>query len=61
MIKIMSLVEHEHELTSVRLVSEGIMKASPRKYKSFLQGFQGTQRMDLDKVGYQQKGRQRSL
>ena len=57
----MSLVEHEHELISVCLITEGIMKASPRKYKSFLQGFQGTQRMDLDKVGYQQKGRQRSL
>ena len=49
MMKIMSLVEHE--LTSVCLITGGIMKASPRKYKSFLQGFQGTQRMDLDKVG----------
>ena len=49
MMKIRSLVEHE--LTSVCLITGGIMKASPRKYKSFLQGFQGTQRMDLDKVG----------
>ena len=49
MMKIRSLVEHE--LTSVCLITGGIMKVSPIKYKSFLQGFQGTQRMDLDKVG----------
>ena len=49
MMKIRSLVEHE--ITSVCLITGGIMKVSPRKYKSFLQGFQGTQRMDLDKVG----------